>query len=549
MSLAFFCYRGVIRYLGALVVAALLVISPLSHLSAATDDVSQGDTLINASIADATNLLPLLASDGASASISGLVFNGLVRYDRNVQLEGDLAERWEVSPDGLVITFHLRRDVQWHDGALFTAHDVLFTYQTLIDPQVKTPYSGDFEQVAQVEVLDEYTVRVTYREPFAPGLASWGMGMLPKHLLEHQDVNRTEYSRVPIGTGPFRFGRWKTAEQIELWANATYYEGRPPIDRYLSRIIPDASTMFLELRTGGVDLMGLTPLQYHRLTGGSFWERTFQKFRYPSFGYTYLGFNLQQPPFDDRRVRWAINYAVDKEEIIRGVLMGLGVVATGPFLPASWAYNSSVAAAPYDPPRAKMLLAEAGWSDHDNDGWLDREGRLLEFTILTNQGNEQRKRAAEIVQQRLAEIGVRVKIQVVEWSSLLHEFIDHRRFEAVMLGWSLSRDPDIYDIWHSSKTGEGEFNFLGYANAEVDALLVAGRRTFDQAERQRIYRRIHELLYDDQPCLFLYVPDSLPIVQRRFRGVEQTPIGIGYNLHRWYVPLDEQRYSRWTIQP
>ena len=513
------------------------------------EEPAYGDTIVAGAIADATNLLPLLASDAASATIANLVFNGLVRYDRNIRLEGDLAERWEVSPDGLVITFHLRPDVRWHDGEPFTAHDVLFTYQRLIDPSVKTPYSGDFEQVERVEVLDDHTIRVTYREPFAPGLASWGMGILPKHLLEQEELHRTRYNRAPIGTGPFRFRRWRTAEWIELAANPDYYEGRPHLDRYLYRIIPDTSTMFLELRTGGVDLMGLTPLQHRRLTSGPFWEETFQKFHYPSFGYTYLGFNLRQPPFDDRRLRWAINYAVDKDEIIRGVLMGLGTVSTGPFPSESWAYNPSVTPAPYDPARARTLLAEAGWADHDGDGWLDRDGRLLAFTILTNQGNEQRKRAAEIIQRRLAEIGVRVEIKIVEWSAFIHEFIDQRRFEAVLLGWSLSRDPDLYDIWHSSKTGEGEFNFLGYANMEVDELLIAGRRTFDQAERQRIYHRIHELIYQDQPCLFLYVPDALPIVHARFRGVDPAPIGVGYNLDRWHVLPQDRRYSRWLLEP
>ena len=204
---------------------------------------------------------------------------------------------------------------------------------------------------------------------------------------------------------------------------------------------------------------------------------------------------------------------------------------------------------PYDPDRAKALLAEAGWIDRDRDGWVDRDGRPFAFTLLTNQGNDQRQKAAEIIQRRLKEIGVRMEIRVVEWSAFLSQFIDTRNFEAVLLGWGLSRDPDLFDIFHSSKTKPGEFNFAGYANEEVDRLIVEGRRTFEQAARQAIYRRIHQLIYEDQPYLFLYVPDALPIAHARVRHVIATPIGIGYNLIDWYVPEAEQRYAHWTLEP
>jgi len=241
-------------------------------------------------------------------------------------------------------------------------------------------------------------------------------------------------------------------------------------------------------------------------------------------------------------VRQAINLAIDKEEIVRGVLLGLGKVATGPYPEESWAYNPNVQPVPYDPAAATRLLAEAGWQDTDGDGILDKEGRPFEFTVLTNQGNEPRQRTAEIIQRRLEEVGIRMRIRVIEWATFVSEFIDRRRFEAILLGWSLSRDPDLYDIFHSSKTGEGEFNFVGYSNPEVDQLLIAGRRTFDEAKRREIYHRVHAILYEDQPYTFLFVPDALPIVHRRVRGIAASPIGIGYNLIDWYVPEAEQRY-------
>ena len=533
--------------MAALLAVALSVFLGLPALWA--EDQPAGDTLVVGAIGDARTLIPILASDSASADICGLVFNGLVKYAPDLTLIGDLAERWDIEDEGLVIVFHLRRNVRWQDGVPFTARDVRFTYERLIDPHVPTPYSGDFERVASLDVVDDDTVRVRYKEPFAPGLASWGMWMMPRHLLESADWQTTPLARRPIGTGPFRFRRWKTGESIELIANPDSFEHRPYLDRYFYRIIPDQATMFLELSTQQLDLSGLTPLQYRRQTGTPFFQQHYRKFRYPSFGYTYLGYNLHDPRFADRRVRQAFNAAINKQDIIDGVLMGLGRVSTGPFPPESWAYNPAVAPVPYDPAKARALLAEAGWTDSNGDGWLDRNGAPFAFVLLTNQGNDQRQKAAEIIQRRLKEIGVQVEIRVVEWSAFLSQFIEPRNFEAILLGWSLSRDPDLYDIFHSSKTKPGEFNLVGYKNEEVDRLIEEGRRTFDQEKRTTIYRRIHRLIYDDQPYTFLFVPEATPIVHARFRNVIATAIGIGYNLIDWYVPNTEQRYPNWRIEP
>jgi len=510
---------------------------------------TMGDTLVVGSIGDARTLIPILASDSASADICGLVFNGLVKYAPDLTLVGDLAERWDIEDGGLVIVFHLRKNVRWHDGVPFTARDVQFTYDKLIDPHVPTPYSGDFERVKSLTVLDDYTVEVRYKEPFAPGLASWGMWIMPRHLLEGVDWQTSPVARQPVGTGPYRFRRWKTGEFIELVANPDYFEHRPHLDRYLYRIIPDQATMFLELSTQQVDLSGVTPLQYRRQIATSFFQTYYRPFRYPSFGYTYVGYNLKDPKFADKRVRQALNSAINKEEIIEGVLLGLGRVSTGPFPPESWAYNADISPAPYDPERARTLLAEAGWRDTDGDGWLDRAGTRFAFTLLTNQGNEPRQKAAEIIQRRWREIGIDVEIRVVEWSVFIAQFIHTKNFEVILLGWALSRDPDVFDIFHSSKTKPGEFNLGSYQNAEVDRLIVEGRRTFDQAQRTAIYRRIHALIYEDQPYTFLYVPDALPLVHARFRNVIPSVIGLGYNLIDWYVPLEEQRYSHWRLQP
>jgi len=234
----------------------------------AGESPSYGDAFVSASIGDARTLVPVLASDSASGSIVNLVFNGLVKYDKEIKLTGDLAKSWEVKNGGLTIIFHLRDDVRWHDGVKFTAGDVKFTYEKLIDPAVPTPYSGDFKKIKRLEIIDDYTIKVVYKEIFSPGLASWGMAIMPEHLLKNEDLLATGFSRNPIGTGPYKFKRWRSGDRIDLVSNYDYFEHRPYIDRYIYRIIPDPTTMFLELQTESVDSMGLSPLQYKRLTEG-----------------------------------------------------------------------------------------------------------------------------------------------------------------------------------------------------------------------------------------------------------------------------------------
>lgn len=515
----------------------------VSDIDTASEGPAYGDTLIEGTIGEPTILVPMLAGDSASHSVAGMIFNGLVKYDTDLSVIGDLAESWEISKDGLVITFHLRKNVKWADGVEFNAEDVLYGYKTIIDEKTPTAYSEDFRQVKKAEVPDKYTFKVTYEKPFAPALTSWGnLVVLPRHLLEGKDIVKSEFGRDPVGLGPYKLSKWVAGQELALDSYRDYFEGRPYIDRYIYRVIPDSATMFLELQAGGVDMMGLTPIQYTKQTDTDFFRKNFQKFRFPTFAYTHMAFNLKHPWFKDKRIRQAMAYAIDKSELVDVVLFGLGSPATGPYVPNTWPYNPEVKKYGYDPEKARQLLKEAGWEDTDGDGILDKDGRPFKFTIRTNMGNSLRKNTATIIQWRLAKIGIKAEIEAIEWSTFVNEFIDKRRFEAVLLGWSIGLDPDQYDIWHSSKTKEKEFNFVGYNNPEVDALLEKGRRTFDINERKKAYFRIQEILADELPYLFLYVPDATPIVHARFKGIKPAPIGISYNLPKWYVPEKLQRH-------
>jgi peptide/nickel transport system substrate-binding protein len=346
-----------------------------------------------------------------------------------------------------------------------------------------------------------------------------------------------------VGTGPYRFQEMKSGEKVVVVANADYFKGRPHISRIVYRIIPSQATIFLELKAGGVDIASLTALQYKRQTGYAAFDKSYKKYRYPSPGYTYFGFNLKDPRFADKRVRLAFAHAINKQGLVDGVVEGLGREATGPFRPGHWANNPAVKGIPYDPKRAAALLAEAGWKTKNANGLLVKDGKPFTFELLTNQGNDERKKIAEIIQASLREQGIGVEIRILEWAALLKEHIKKRQFEAIILGWGTGADPDQYVVWHSSQMGPDHLNHISYNNPEVDALLEAGRSSCVQSERARYYHRLHQVLADDQPLVFLYWRDALPVVSSRIYGIQPGPAGIKWNFNEWFVPKHVQRYT------
>lgn len=507
------------------------------------DSPAYGDILVQSSIGDASNLIPMLASDGASHEVSGFIYNGLVKYDKDYNIIPDLAESWDIEDEGKLLRFHLRKDVTWHDGEKFNAEDVMFTYQTIIDPKTPTAYAGKYKLVKEARMMDDYTIEFTYDKPLAPALISWGaLQILPEHLLKGQDISSSPLTRKPIGTGAFKFKSWETGVKITLETNENFFDDRAYITGIIYRVIPDQNTQFMELKAGNIDIMGLSPLQYLRQTDTEKFKKDYAKYKYLANGYTYLGFNLTRAPFDDRRIRQAIAYAIDKEEIIKGVLLGLGEEATGPYKPGTPWYNPGVVRYPYDPEKALSILKELGYADSDGDGIIDKNGKPFILNIITNQGNKLREKTAQIIQQRLKTIGIEVKIRIIEWTVFLKEYVDRRNFDAVILGWNILQDPDLYNVWHSSNAVPGGLNFVGYKDAEVDELLEKGRHTFDNELRKKCYFRFQGIMAEQQPYVFLYVPYSLPVVNSRFKGIEPAPAGITYNLEKWYVPSHQQKY-------
>ena len=513
-----------------------------------TNTPAYGDTLIEASIGNVSSLIPNITSDQASRDVGSFMYNGLVTLGRDLEIKPELATSWVFSKDCLTLDFKLHEGVRWHDGAPFTAEDVVFTWATTMNPKTPSPYRSDYQDVERVEALDPLTVRVTYRRPYAKALLSWSVSMLPRHLLERyvEEGKLKEAPQnwtAPVGTGPYRFKEMKSGEKVVVVANPDYFKGRPNISRIVYRIIPSQATIFLELKARGVDVAGLTALQYHRQTEYPAFQKAYNKFRYPGSGYTYLGFNLKDPRFADRRVRLAFAHAINKQELLDGVVLGLGRQATGPFRPGTWADNPAVKGVPHDTKKAMDLLAEAGWKTRNAEGLLVKDGKPFTFELLTNQGNDERKKIAEIVQASLRDLGIGVDIRILEWAALLKEHVKKRNFDAMILGWGTGSDPDQYVVWHSSQTGPDELNHISFKNAEVDALLEAGRSSCVQADRTRFYHRLHEVLAEEQPLVFLYWRDVMPAVSSRIFGIDPGPAGIKWNHEEWFVPRYLHRYT------
>lgn len=500
---------------------------------------TEGGRLILASIGEPSNLISYLATDSASHEISAMLYVSLLEYDKDFNVVKLAAEEYSIEEDGKLFRFKLREDIYWQDGTQLTADDVTFTYELIIDPNTPTAYAGDFLAISEYKQTGKFTFEARYEQPYARSIITWMHDILPKHILEGQNIITTDFARNPIGAGPYKLKTWNSGSSIILEANPYYADGKPYIDELIYRIIPDTSTIFLEAKAKQVDFLGLTPQQYLFQTTGSEWDEMWSKYKYLSWAYTYVGFNLRNRLFESKTVRQALSLATDREMIIKGALLGLGESTIGPYKPDTWVYNTDIIPHEYNLEKAKQMLAEEGWTP-GKDGILIKDDMRFAFTVLVNQGNEERTKVAIILQQNWQKLGVEISIRTVEWAAFINEFVHKGRYDAVILGWNILDDPDLFNVWHSSSAKENGLNFVYYKNTELDELLEKGRSMVDRDARKIVYDEVQEILHEDQPYIFLYVPYSLPMVQSRFQGIEPASTGITYNMDKWWIPTSLQ---------
>lgn len=504
-----------------------------------------GGTLISAMPSDPSSMIGMVAGESASLAIGSYLFNSLLKYDQNLDLAGELAESWQVADDKKTITFKLKPDLQWADDKPLTSADILFTWQLITDENTHSPYASDYQLVTKAEAPDARTFIVHYSQPFAPALESWAsLQVLPKHKLAGQDIRTTSFAQKPLGSHYYQLKEWRHGEYIKLEKNPKSVLGPANIDHLIERIIPDPAAQFLELMADNIDSMSMDPITYARIIPSRpALQARLNQFKELGNSYTYLGFNLKRKPFDDLRVRKAINYAIDKQEIIDGVYLGLGITIASPYKPGTRWSNPDLIPYTFDPAKAKQLLAESGFEDTNGDGVVDRDGKKLSFEILTNLGNKQREKTAVIIQRRLKEVGIETHIRTLEWASLLTNFIKPGDFDAVVMGWGLGLDPDQYNIWHSSQQKPGQFNFIGYNNPAVDKLLEQGRLEFDPEKRMQIYHEFAKVLYEDSPLVYLSAGYGLTAIHKRVQGIMNPvpPAGVSYDSQKWYIPQPLRR--------
>ncbi len=481
--------------------------------------------------ANPKRLIPFLAADSASGEISSFIFNGLLKLDKNMKITGDLSKSYEIKNGGRTIIFHLRRNVKWSDGVDFSAKDVIFTYRLIVDKHTATPYSGKYRIIKNIYAKDKYTVVVNYKHRFAPALYSWMMGIVPEHILKNvKDINTCKFNMHPVGTGPYILKEWKTSQYLILKSNKNYFLGKPKIDKIIYKIIPDGTTRFLELKNETLDMASLTPIQYIYEFNGKLKKR-YNVYFEPSSGYTFLAFNLKDPLFENIEIRRAIELAIDRKKIKDVILFKYGIVANSIY-PINSPYFLKGSNIEYNPRKALHLLKKNGFI-LGKDGYLRRDGKIFEFSIITNSDNPQRKYALIMVQEYLKRIGIKVNIRMLEWQAFI-KLVNQRHFDCILLGWQLSSDPDEYSIWYSKSDVKGGFNFIGFNNKDVDKLIKEGRITFDKKKRRAIYLKINRLITQEIPYIFLYYPTSITAVNKRIKGIKPEKAGIMYNFIRWY---------------
>lgn len=479
----------------------------------------------------------ITATDAYEGRINGFVFDSLIERDNaTLEFKPKMAKSWEVSDDQLTYTFHLRDDIKWHDGKPFTADDVLYTFQKIMDEKVDAPHMRVYyKDVKNIEKLDDYTVRFTYAIPYFKALEFvGGIPIIPKHVFDDgRDFNSHPAGRAPIGNGPYKFVKWDTGSQIVLERDENYWDKAkfPDIRRIVFRIIPDDIVAFQRLKKGDLDMDSLNPKQWVKQSKTPAFEKLFAKHEYYTPAYRYVGWNLRRPYFQDRKVREALARLINREGILKNLEYGLGKLTTGPFWIFGYEYEPSLPQIPFDPAGAKKLLDEAGWIDHDGDGIRDKDGVKFSFKFLLPSGAEFYQNLATIMKKDFAEAGIEVEIQTMEWAVFVQN-LNSRNFDAVSLAWSFGLDQDPYQVWHSSQAEKGS-NFVGFQNGEADRIMEEARQTFDKERRRELYHRLHKIIYDEQPYAFLYSGPALVARSRRFENVKVYPMGL--DILEWRV--------------
>ncbi len=532
----------------SVLIACLLVVAlflggcgPEGEMGNGDDGLGNDNTIIYGITGDPVIFNPILSTGGPAGIIIERVYNGLLKPNENLEMVGDLAESWSFSDDGLVWTFKLKEGVTFHDGTPFTSADVKYTYDAIKHPDYQGVRATDFKHIEKVEAPDDYTVVITLNMPFAPLLTKLSMGILPKHIFETTsiaDMKQNPANMEPIGTGPYKYKEWEQGQHIILEANDDYFGEGPYIDQVIVKFYQDEQIMLAALEKGDIDYMESIPIDHVDRIKEQYSDR-YDIREVPYNGYRYIGLKQTHPILKDIRVRKALMYGLNRNQIVEELFHGYGTVLNSNIPPVSWAYaEGELEEYEYNPEKAKELLEEAGWKE-GADGIREKDGEKLTFTVLLRSGNKEEEAVSLLVQEDWRTIGVEMVPEFIEYSVLLEQYLDVAQFEAYSLGWTLSLDPDFYIFFHSdcALDEQGQlvgFNDVEFNNEELDRLLEEGRTEMDQQKRKQIYWDAQKIINKELPYVFLYSKDNVSAMNKKVQGVVWSTLGPMFP-EKWYI--------------
>lgn len=448
------------------------------------------------------------------------MFNDLTKFalekDGTITTVPDLAVSWQGSPDLTEYTFKLRDDVKWHDGKPFTADDVKFTIDAMLNPKVNGAEAGNISSIKETQVVDPHTVKFLLHYPYSdlPTMLGYLQFVCPKHLLEGQDLNNpTEFLKHPVGTGPFMFKSMQTGNFLETTANPNYFDGAPHLDSVIDKVVPNPETQVSNVRAGQLDFCIIGPQDVSSLKSSP--NVTVR--RVPQVRYEYLGFNHKSPLLKDARVRQALDYAIDKESIIKNILLGFAKVATGPINPLLGKYyNPDVQTYPHDPDKATALLKEAGWVKGSDGTLANGSGEKFHVRLISPNNVPAYKQIVVYLQQEYQKLGLSVDVEVDEWTVNAAK-TKAFQYELMMYYWQDPPSPDMYDHYYSTSTS----NSWAYSNQQVDDLIIKARSEPDEAKRVQNYHQLQEIVAKDLPVIYLYNLDELEAINSHTQGLPE----------------------------
>ena len=490
-------------------------------------------TIIIGITGDVDSFNPLFGESVSAQEITHMMLLGLADLNDKSEFAPEIASSWKQSEDYLKLTYYLRKDALWEDGIPITANDVKFTFDLLMDTTVASPRQSYTEFIKKVTVVDSYTVTFEFTEAYPAQIFDTAGEILPRHILEKADrktLNTNDFGRHPLASGPFKLNKWVSQQYIELVPNENYFGDQPLLKKVIFKVVPDNTNLLMQLESGEIDMMaGIPPSEVERIKNKN---KNIEVYQVSGRLYYYIGYNNKNELFKSADVRRALTMAVDRQKMINAILYGYGSVCLGPLPPiVGWAYNDDVIEIPFDPKQAGQILEKEGWQDTDNDGVRDKNGKNFEFSLITNTGNQVKSDVAVVVQEQLAQIGVKVNIETLEWNNYL-DHIQAHNFDASIGGLSSSYYIDPTPVFHSTATNL--FNSVSYANPEVDRLIESGRQEMDRKKAAQTWKKFQELVYHDQPYTFLFWMDKAVGINKEFKNVKPIALSSVYDIEKWY---------------